>query len=300
MCENGRVVHHLKNAVSDEANTIMIIGFQAEHTLGRQIVERRPELNILGRRYPLKARVEIVNGLSAHADAGDFQWWFGALQKQGGAGQIFVVHGEDKVCAAMAKLTEDCSSLSRSVIHGVPFKGCRARNMMSDKIVIPCSECGSNMSVPGTAAGKKVRCSKCKGLHPRQQRRPSSVNCVRQPCHRNQNRDVREVLKSLLVRPADVQRNRYHPLTMSGWTAIRRHTMHPAVNGILTARRNNCRKLFRRGQNAKTSALRHPFFADPATRPPFYPPNPLPHAPPPYSPPPPFPKIIQYISLTTG
>ena len=111
MCENGRVVHHLKNAVSDEANTIMIIGFQAEHTLGRLIVDRRPELNILGRRYPLRARVEIVNGLSAHADASDFQWWFGALQKQGGAGQIFLVHGEDKSLAAMAKLTEDCSDL---------------------------------------------------------------------------------------------------------------------------------------------------------------------------------------------
>ncbi len=111
MCENGRVVHHLKNAVSDEANTILIIGFQAEHTLGRLIVDRRPELNILGRRYPLKAHVEIVNGLSAHADAGDFQWWFGELVKKGGAGQIFLVHGEEKGLEALAKLTKDCSDL---------------------------------------------------------------------------------------------------------------------------------------------------------------------------------------------
>lgn len=111
MCENGRVVHHLKNAVSDEANTILIIGFQAEHTLGRLIVDRRPELNILGRRYPLKAHVEIVNGLSAHADAGDFQWWFGELLKKGGAGQIFLVHGEEKGLEALAKLTKDCSDL---------------------------------------------------------------------------------------------------------------------------------------------------------------------------------------------
>ena len=112
MCENGRVVHHLKNAVADEANTILIIGFQAEHTLGRLIVERRPELNILGRRYPLKARVEIVNGLSAHADADDFKWWFGELLKQGGAGQVFLVHGEEKGLEAMAKLTADCSDLA--------------------------------------------------------------------------------------------------------------------------------------------------------------------------------------------
>ena len=111
MCENGRVVHHLKNSVADEANTIMIIGFQAEHTLGRRIVERRPELRILGRLYPLKARVEIVNGLSAHADAGDFKWWFGELQKQGGAGQIFLVHGESKSAAALAKIVQACSDL---------------------------------------------------------------------------------------------------------------------------------------------------------------------------------------------
>ena len=111
MCENGRVVHHLKNAVSDEANTILIIGFQAEHTLGRKIVDRRPELNILGRRYPLNARVEIVNGLSAHADAGDFQWWFGELLKKGGAGQVFLVHGEEKGLEALAKLTTECSDL---------------------------------------------------------------------------------------------------------------------------------------------------------------------------------------------
>jgi len=111
MCESGRVVHHLKNTVADENNTILIIGFQAMHTLGRQIVERKPELRILGRDLPLRARVEIVNGLSAHADAEDFRWWFGELQKQGGAGQIFLVHGEEAGLNAMATLTADCSDL---------------------------------------------------------------------------------------------------------------------------------------------------------------------------------------------
>lgn len=111
MCENGRVVHHLKNSVSNEANTILIIGFQAMHTLGRQIVERQPELRILGHVFPLRAHVEIVNGLSAHADAADFRWWFGELQKKGGAGQIFLVHGEASSLEAMASLTVDCSDL---------------------------------------------------------------------------------------------------------------------------------------------------------------------------------------------
>jgi metallo-beta-lactamase family protein len=111
MCENGRIVHHLRNTITEERNTILIIGFQAEHTLGRRIVERRPELNILGRTVPLRARVEVINGLSAHADAEDFRWWFNHLQRKGGAGQVFVVHGETKAAQALAKLAEDCSDL---------------------------------------------------------------------------------------------------------------------------------------------------------------------------------------------
>lgn len=109
MCESGRVVHHLKHAVSDPANTILIIGFQAENTLGRRIVEKQPTLSIFGRQYPLNAKVVILNGLSAHADAEDFRWWFGALQKEGGAGQIFLVHGEPKAAAALSELVRDVS-----------------------------------------------------------------------------------------------------------------------------------------------------------------------------------------------
>lgn len=109
MCENGRVVHHLKHAVTDDRNTILIIGFQAAHTLGRRIVERRPDLRILGRTLPLRARVEVLNGLSAHADAEDFAWWFGALQKSGGVGRVFLVHGEAKAAQALAKIAADAA-----------------------------------------------------------------------------------------------------------------------------------------------------------------------------------------------
>lgn len=111
MCENGRVVHHLKHSVSDERNTIMIVGFQAENTLGRQIVDRRKEVKILGRHYPLNARVELVSGLSAHADVAEFRWWYDALRREGGAGQIFLVHGEPRSAHALAELIHDCSDL---------------------------------------------------------------------------------------------------------------------------------------------------------------------------------------------
>jgi len=108
MCENGRVVHHLKHAVSGPENTILIIGFQARGTLGRQLVERRDHVYIYGRRFPLNANVKTVNGLSAHADAEDFRWWFDALQREGGCGQAFIVHGEEEAATALRDLIADC------------------------------------------------------------------------------------------------------------------------------------------------------------------------------------------------
>jgi metallo-beta-lactamase family protein len=108
MCENGRVVHHLKNSVADDRNTIMIIGFQARGTLGRRLVEKREHVYIFGRRFPLRATVQTVNGLSAHADAEDLRWWFERLRDEGGCERAFIVHGEEKPAAALATLIEDC------------------------------------------------------------------------------------------------------------------------------------------------------------------------------------------------
>ena len=68
MCEGGRVLHHLKHCVQDEDNIILICGFQAENTLGRRIVERRETIKVFGEEVPLRAKVEIINALSAHAD----------------------------------------------------------------------------------------------------------------------------------------------------------------------------------------------------------------------------------------
>ncbi|MBW3542086.1 MAG: MBL fold metallo-hydrolase [Planctomycetes bacterium] len=107
MCENGRVRHHLKHAVAEERNTIAIIGFQAEGTLGRALVERQPRVKIFDREYPLRAQVEVLNGLSAHADAVDFKWWFDELAHRGGAGQAFLVHGEPPAARALSTLIRD-------------------------------------------------------------------------------------------------------------------------------------------------------------------------------------------------
>jgi len=108
MCENGRVVHHLRHAVDDDRNAVVIIGFQAEHTLGRQLQERRPTVRIFDRHIPLRAEVAVLQGLSAHADAEDFRWWFSNLSKSGrGVGRAFIVHGEAAGAQGVAKLLDD-------------------------------------------------------------------------------------------------------------------------------------------------------------------------------------------------
>jgi metallo-beta-lactamase family protein len=68
MCEAGRVLHHLGHNIEDPRSTILIVGFQAPDTLGRKLVERRPEVRILGLPRTLKAEVVVLNGLSSHAD----------------------------------------------------------------------------------------------------------------------------------------------------------------------------------------------------------------------------------------
>ena len=98
MMENGRILHHLAQGASDPRNTILVVGFQAEHTLGRRVVERRPEIRIFGEDVPLRARVEIINGYSAHADRTEMATWLGRVkEKSPRLGPIWLVHGEPPV-----------------------------------------------------------------------------------------------------------------------------------------------------------------------------------------------------------
>ncbi|HWE42351.1 MAG TPA: MBL fold metallo-hydrolase [Gemmatimonadaceae bacterium] len=95
MAEAGRIVHHLANGISDPRNTVLIVGFQAEHTLGRRIVERQPVLRLLGDEQPLRAQVVILNGYSAHADRSELARWLGDVRKASPAlGTVYLVHGE--------------------------------------------------------------------------------------------------------------------------------------------------------------------------------------------------------------
>jgi metallo-beta-lactamase family protein len=100
MCEGGRVVHHLKHAIEDPANIVAIVGFQAEHTLGRKLVEGWDTVPIFGRPVPLRARVVRFNGLSAHADRNDLLAYVRAIKPA--PSRVFVVHGEEKQALSLA------------------------------------------------------------------------------------------------------------------------------------------------------------------------------------------------------
>jgi len=92
MCEAGRIVHHLRNNIEDDRNTILIVGFQAQHTLGRRIVERRPRVKIHGVDRDLRARVEVLNAFSAHADKNELLAF--ALACGPETKHFYLVHGE--------------------------------------------------------------------------------------------------------------------------------------------------------------------------------------------------------------
>ena len=106
MVESGRILHHLLHGASDSRNTILIVGFQAEHTLGRRIVERRRRIRVYGEEVELRARVEVLNGYSAHADRGGLHAWHAQVRRTSPRlGHTWLVHGEpDAQDALSAKL----------------------------------------------------------------------------------------------------------------------------------------------------------------------------------------------------
>jgi metallo-beta-lactamase family protein len=95
MAESGRIVHHIAHGAQDPRNTILIVGFQAEHTLGRRIVEKRPMIRVFGDEIPLRAQVEVLNGYSAHGDRTELLKWIdGVRAKSAELQQVHLVHGE--------------------------------------------------------------------------------------------------------------------------------------------------------------------------------------------------------------
>ena len=100
MCEAGRILHHLKHGLGDPRNTVLFVGYQAEHTLGRRILEHHDPVRVFGEMHPVRAEVAKLNGLSAHADRGGILRY---LRTCGNPRRIFLVHGDRPRCEALVK-----------------------------------------------------------------------------------------------------------------------------------------------------------------------------------------------------
>ncbi len=100
MCTGGRIKHHLANNIGSPANTILFVGYQADGTLGRSILEGEKEVRILGETYSVEARVAKINGFSAHADRSELTRWLGGFKQA--PRHLFVVHGEVNAAGSFA------------------------------------------------------------------------------------------------------------------------------------------------------------------------------------------------------
>ena len=99
MCEAGRILHHLRNSIEDEKNTILFVGYCAENTLGWKIRNQWEEVNIFGDPFKLRADVEILDSFSGHADQSELLEYFADMK--GKRENVYLVHGEPEQSAAL-------------------------------------------------------------------------------------------------------------------------------------------------------------------------------------------------------
>jgi metallo-beta-lactamase family protein len=102
MCNGGRIKHHLVYNISRPESTILFVGYQAEGTLGRQIVDGSKAVRILGQTYRVSAKIVQMGGFSAHADRDDLLRWLSGFQKP--PSRLFVTHGEPQTALSFADL----------------------------------------------------------------------------------------------------------------------------------------------------------------------------------------------------
>ena len=120
MCEHGRILHHLYHHGSNERNAILFVGYQAEHTLGRRILENRKErvqeIRVHGRPMTFRAQVFKMNGLSAHADRPGLEAFIRAHARS--LKNAFLVHGEPDAAEALAGWVRE-TTMARTLVPGL-------------------------------------------------------------------------------------------------------------------------------------------------------------------------------------
>jgi metallo-beta-lactamase family protein len=105
MAEVGRILHHLKNNIENPKNTILIVSWQAPHTLGRRLADREKRVKIFGEVYHRRAEVATIGGLSAHAGQHFLAEYARAVQEQ--VKKVFLVHGEHRGAEPLTEILKD-------------------------------------------------------------------------------------------------------------------------------------------------------------------------------------------------
>jgi len=101
MATGGRILHHLFHRLSDPKTTVLFVGYQAEGSLGRQLLEGEPEVRILGDFVPVNAVIRQMPALSAHADADELMDWLKTAPRRPKG--VFLTHGEPAAQQALAE-----------------------------------------------------------------------------------------------------------------------------------------------------------------------------------------------------
>jgi len=113
MCTGGRIKHHLVTNIARRKSTVLFVGYQARGTLGRQILDGAKGVRILGRRYPVRARVAQISGFSAHADRDELVQWLSGIKDA--PRRVFVTHGEEESALSFGEFIKQNMGLAVSV-----------------------------------------------------------------------------------------------------------------------------------------------------------------------------------------
>jgi len=104
MCNAGRIMHHLRHNLSDEATVVLIVGYQAPGSLGRSLIEGANEVSIFGERLAVRAKCHSLGGFSAHAAQSDLLYWLSSIAPK--HPRVVLTHGEDRGRLPLAALIQ--------------------------------------------------------------------------------------------------------------------------------------------------------------------------------------------------
>lgn len=150
MCDAGRIKHHLKHNLWRKESTILFVGYQAVGTLGRALVEGAKTVRLFGEEIHVQAQIQVLAGVSGHADREGLLCWAGAFQAHRPK-KFFVVHGDDQVTDSFAKLLEREWGFSAMA----PFSG-TVYDLAADRCVYAAQGIPAPKKTAATPAGKKV------------------------------------------------------------------------------------------------------------------------------------------------